>query len=1238
MPGLAAALILALPAVADTRGPDGPRKRDRAVVAGSLVHSQRLVARLAGWPDPQAAQRFGALLEETGVEVLWKSRLVEGLVVLGLPDNGHPVASGEIWAETPLGGGSLERGAVVEEWRRRLLDTSLFSYVETDGWIRVQLTPDDDGFEQDLLWGLRNQLVEGADVNAESAWDLTTGSPEVVVGILDTGILYTHNELVGQIWVNPAEIPDDGIDNDDNGYVDDIHGVNIPLNNGDPLDDHGHGTHVAGIVGAAANGGGPMVGVAWQVQMMGLKVLTSQGFGSSSGILAGYEYGVENGCRIINASLGGPVRSQAMFDAIAASLRRGVLLVAAAGNDATNNDVYPSYPNGYDLPNVISVAAMNIFGELAGFSNYGANTVHVAAPGEDIYSLGIEGDDAYQVNSGTSMAAPFVSGVATLIASAFPASTPTEIRERIISTAVRSPAFSGLAVSRGWVDAFAALDLEGDGILESTVDPPSGSLILAGRELDITVRVSDLFGITDADVAGTFPALGTVAFANDGVDPDVLADDALYTLRIGIPDQEGPYSFSVRSTAEDKEESILRVSYQVVHPPANDNFAHASKLPSGGTGSSFLETTSLFTTIECLEPGGAICDCNAEEPEPPEDEDGEEAPEPVPCNRIEPYHAEQPLSDHSLWWSWTASEDAEVLVSTLGSDFDTVLAIYTGSELGSLEEVASSDNVGTSSQSYLTFPADEGVSYRIAVAGVETGDFGTVRLQLYPGGMLDEIPPQVAVDEPASGLVQHENRVSLRGTSRDPGPNATGVESVQLRINDGVIATYADGTEEWTASIFLLAGENRISVLAHDYVGNVSPSETVVVNYIPKAPPHDHFYSARRLEGVEGELRDNNSTATRQEGEPFHSETRGGHSLWYAYTPETDGLLDLEVTYADFDPVLALYTGDRVGDLELVANNDDRNEESRLSALSEPVRGGVAYHLALDGYSGASGSLRMSWNLETGTVYRLGLQSDPGGRVSREPGLVLGGRAILLRALPEPGYVFAGWEGTLEALDNPLPVRPDSDLALRARFVPDLDDDFEGEPASGLDYSSEGAPWERGAAVDGPALLGGGSARSGAVSDLESSVMRLRTQTPGGPGRFHYRVSSEEGWDHFEFRLNGALLLRESGDVSWRDFQFEMPEGENVLEWTYAKDNAQSWGEDAAYVDNLFLPRGDMAGPELPLSISGEPNRVYTIEASTDLQEWQAWQVEEAGSDGLIRFRVPEYLEEGLRFYRAVLW
>lgn len=267
------------------------------------------------------------------------------------------------------------------------------------------ITPGDPMYNQQ--YGLQK-------ISAERAWEnLGHSSGKIVVAVIDTGIDYNHPDLRENIYVNTREIPGNGIDDDKNGYIDDVHGWNFITGTNDPLDDQGHGTHCAGIIGAMGDNDIGIVGVSWKIQLLPLKFLDSQGSGTIADAIKAIEYANDLGIPITSNSWGGGGYSQAMYDEIKRGQDRGHLFIAAAGNSRGNNDQTPSYPASYKLDNVISVAATDKFDIMASFSNYGKGSVHLAAPGVDILST-YKGNQ-YASMSGTSMATPFVSGAAAYL-------------------------------------------------------------------------------------------------------------------------------------------------------------------------------------------------------------------------------------------------------------------------------------------------------------------------------------------------------------------------------------------------------------------------------------------------------------------------------------------------------------------------------------------------------------------------------------------------------------------------------------------------------------------------------------------------------------------------------------------------------------------------------------------------------------------------------------------------------
>ena len=304
------------------------------------------------------------------------------------------------------------------------------------------VAPDPRAGEQ---WPLQGDGPMGID----SAWRQTTGA-DVTVAIVDSGIDLGHPDLAPNLWTNPGEIAGNGVDDDHNGYVDDVHGYDFVDWDGTPQDANGHGTHVAGIVAARGGNGIGVSGVAWRARLMAVRVLDRQARGTTTAVAEGLRYAVDNGARIVNLSLAGPTSTPDLEEAVRYAQDRGVLVVVAAGNDGADLAVAPTFPAAYAEANVLGVAATTRDGGLSGVSDYGPGA-DLAAPGEEILSTALGG--GYEWRTGTSMAAPQVAGTLVLLAAARPDLDAGALRAALLA-GVRH---TGLPVQAGALDAAAAL-------------------------------------------------------------------------------------------------------------------------------------------------------------------------------------------------------------------------------------------------------------------------------------------------------------------------------------------------------------------------------------------------------------------------------------------------------------------------------------------------------------------------------------------------------------------------------------------------------------------------------------------------------------------------------------------------------------------------------------------------------------------------------------------------------------
>ena len=328
------------------------------------------------------------------------------------------------------------------------------AWAEPNYAYRLQAIPNDPKLSD--LWALE----DGPGIDALSAWSVTSGSPDVVIAVVDSGMDMTHPDLAPNRWTNAAESAGTpGVDDDANGFVDDINGWDFTTDDGDPTDTLGHGTHVAGTAAAAGNDGFGIPGVAWKSRIMPLRVVGDLGYAYVSDVAAAFTYAANHGARVVNASLAGPGFSQTMLDAITAAPQ--TLFVVAAGNSSINVDAEPWYPCAYPSPNLVCVAATDQWGGLASFSNTGAIGVDLGAPGKRILSTWPGGGFAEMF--GTSMATPHVAGAAALLMAAVPAASPTQVAAALIQGTKPVGSLAGATLSGGRLDLPAALVAIGAG-------------------------------------------------------------------------------------------------------------------------------------------------------------------------------------------------------------------------------------------------------------------------------------------------------------------------------------------------------------------------------------------------------------------------------------------------------------------------------------------------------------------------------------------------------------------------------------------------------------------------------------------------------------------------------------------------------------------------------------------------------------------------------------------------------
>ena len=666
-------------------------------------------------------------------------------------------------------------GETTEQAVRRLRATGRYEFVEPDRVIYARTVPNDPSFGQQ--WSLNNTGqsggTPGADIGAPAAWSIQSGAPGVIVAIIDSGIRLTHTDLVANLWTNPSP--------GTSGFRNDLHGINATVSptsssSGTPTDNDsaGHGTHVSGTIGAVGNNGIDVSGVAWTVQLMALKFLAADGSGVTSDEITCINYAIAHGAGIINASFGSTVFSQSEFKAIQQAGQAGIIFVAAAGNDGLSTDTGNDYPAGYQLDNIVTVAATTRTDALASFSNYGSGSVDLAAPGDQILSTINSTDTATGTLSGTSMATPHVSGSLALLKAHFPSDTYRQLINRLLRNVTKLPGLTGKVQSGGRLNLAQALSstdnrpMNDDFAVRAQLTGPNvrvrASNAGATREAGEPVHASVTGG---ASLWWTWTATSSslVAFDTSGSSFDtVLAlytgsslstlqsvasnDDAstgVTTSRVLINATAGTtYQIAV----DGKNGATGTVALQIGTVPANDNFANAQVV----SGVSFV--TSGFTSNATAETG---------EPNPTGASNG-----------------------LTVWYQWTAPAAGHYVLAAFATQIDAVAAVYTGIALGNLTTVASNDNSASyNSDSLVPFNATAGTTYYFQISNTDAtgGDFTlslTDALWEFPAGMfnssLSTLPTPDITSSPA---------VAANGTV------------YFVSMDSFVYALNADGSQKW---------------------------------------------------------------------------------------------------------------------------------------------------------------------------------------------------------------------------------------------------------------------------------------------------------------------------------------------------------------------------------------------------------------------------------------------------------
>jgi hypothetical protein len=985
--------------------------------------------------------------------------------------------------------------------------------------------------------------------------------------------------------------------------------------------------------------------------------------------------------KIANCSYGGSFPSQAAYDAYAAAGSEGVIFLAAAGNDATNNDSLAFYPCSYDLECIISIAATDRNDDLAGFSNYGETSVDLGAPGQEIYSCTATNDQSYESWQGTSMAAPHVSGVVALMRSLRPDWTVLQIREKLLSSVDPIQSLDGKTVTGGRLNAAKAVADMGsfgapDGIMEISITPPSGSMLLADEKIAIVVEVIDGDKVENAVVTMLMEDGSTAFFSNDGEFPDEIEGDNLYTSYFKVPDKQGKLRMTLFASADGKEDAVRVVQYNVAAVPDNDSFLMAEKIPEQ---SAIVEAFNNYATVE----------------------------------KGEPRHSGLSMHHGSLWWKWTAEKDGQVYMDTAGSDVDVNIAVYRGNQIDELLLIARNENYTVEERDKgVEFKALSGKTYKIAISSPTQNDLGYVRLRIAPDGKPDINIPFLSGIQPFNGFISNTNKVEIRGFAHDPQPNASGIKEVRARINNGLFEVVV-GRDKWFKPVSLQEGENIIEIVAIDYSDNNSESVRLQYDYFPPDLTNDHFVNAEQLnlehyllqegqyriplsrgigdlgsivvmqdgivlkpdeysldpenraalELVKPSLQEtrievfnpfwttqtvSTSNATKEHNEPSHAGNEGGSSVWYRFKAPYDGVLTIDILESGFDTLMGMYIGSKVGDLLEIASNDDAFKDIELefdpgiSQLNQALEKGMVVSIAVDGYGAETGNVAIRSHFKTDSVYRLRLHANGDGFVvspyqpfkdqSGNPySIHKNNETVTLEALPADAGRFFGWSGDVNILDKKFNLTISDAYNITANFVENRGVNGFEDWNSQVDFrwSTGGeAPWHL---DDQDSFQGTHSLRSGKIDDRQKSSISFSGNFNNGDVSFAIKASSETDWDKLFFSIDGEIVDSWSGVVDWKVVNYPVSDGVHTLRWEYVKDFANSANDDSVWIDHLSLPLSISGSlkivthPEnVSLLIMGEPMHRYDIMESSNLRDWKKFKDVKIDGKGQTSLLIPK--------------
>ncbi len=778
---------------------------DTTFTAKELAQGYRETVILA---KPKAARRATADAEEArdGVRVVDKLARIGDLRVV-----------------------EVEPGETPQDAIARLRASGRYEFVEPDYLRHLATEPNDPSFVSGALWAMKNtgqnNGIAGADISATAAWDVIHDAPTVVVAVIDTGVNINHPDLAANIWTNPAPT------------VGDVHGVKIinRVSSGSPLDDNGHGTHVAGTIGAIGNNANNVAGIAWHVQIMPIKVFPASGNGASvSDIARGIQYAIDHHANLINASYGESGSTgftDTEFAAMQAARDAGIIFVAAAGNSTANMDVTPFYPASYALDNVIAVGASTRRDEVASFSNYGA-AVDLYAPGQEIVSLSYTDLNNPATLSGTSMAAPHVTGTLALLKAEFPNDDYHQLINRLRRGVDRQPLFAGKAQTSGRLNLLKALTTTTNRPFnDDFADRPrlnSNNLSIRADNTGATAEPGEPAHAGLAAAGSLWwewvsPVTGTVTIDTIGSAYDtrvaLYTGNALGTLTLVAQNDDAPTNNRARLTFAARAGTAYEIAI-------DGKF--------GGTGLTLLNlgttpANDMFATPEILN-GDSVrvtetnLHCSREPNEPKMFFDG----------------------GLSLWYRWTAPRTGTYQISVVSADYDPTLGVFTGNDFASLVRVAEARG-SNGNGALATLNAIAGTTYNIVTDAPSALNVGTFTLtlvdSLWQANTNNSItsPPSVGADgtiyvgstdnslyafNPDASLKwSYATASAIDGASALVGGDGTVYVASGFSVSGELDALNPDGTLKWTHRFGASLPAANSPALAADGTLYIKPSD-----------------------------------------------------------------------------------------------------------------------------------------------------------------------------------------------------------------------------------------------------------------------------------------------------------------------------------------------------------------------------------------------------------------------------